>query len=119
MYGLDESEDLSFMLGKELQQVAVGQYQVILHFTDDLGIYIGSGCRWINTDQESVEMSGDSPELTKNLVFLLGQKIEKTENLGEGTLQLTFSEGSQLLLFDDLENYESYQIWWKDGEIIV
>ena len=119
MYGLNESEDLSFMLGKELQQVAVGQFQVILHFLDDLSIYIGSGCKFIDKDEKSTEMSGDNPKSTKNLVCLLGQRIDKADNLGEGTLKLIFSDKSQLLLFDDLENYECYHITSPDGEILV
>jgi Family of unknown function (DUF6188) len=119
MYGLDKSEDLSFMIGKDLEQVAVGSYQVILNFRQDLSISIESSCQLIDKSETTTHMSSEDPEKTKNLVCLLGKQIIKANNLGKGSLELSFSGDYKLLLFDDSDNYESYNICSPENRIIV
>ncbi len=81
MYGLDESVDLSFMVGKELDQVCVGLYQVILNFSDRLTILIESNCELQTTDGANVDITYDKPNSTTTLVRLLGKKTN-SEQLG-------------------------------------
>jgi len=50
---------------------------------------------------------------------LLGQTVLQALVIDEGILELSFSRGDRLLLFDDSDQYESFQINSGSQNIVV
>jgi len=42
MYGLKRDANLSFLIGREVIQVAIGVHHVIFHFEEDISISVGA-----------------------------------------------------------------------------
>jgi len=111
MYGLDARIDLSFLRGRELQQVAVGLYQVQFHFDEDLAICIEGEFRYSDGDREVLwRQEPNSSSAAASTVALLGAAIRGFTASQDGTLRLEFSNGHRLTIFDSSKDYESYSI---------
>jgi hypothetical protein len=118
MYKLDSSTNLSPLIGKELIQVCIGLYQVILRFTEELSITVQC-LYYFNREGETFEGSGEDPSISKNLVFLLGNSIESAQIQEDNKLIINFSNNCRLTLVDDSESYESFIITNGTFEIIA
>jgi len=99
MYGLKSDQDLGFLCDRELMQVCVGLYQVILRFDSSVSLSV-TGRYLLN----------DSPAQPSHLLALLGRRIVTTENMGQGTIVVRFDDGSHLAVLDSNQHYESYEI---------
>jgi hypothetical protein len=119
MYGIDKSISFNFLVGKELLQLCIGLYQLILNFTDQLVISAECVIRLKNPDGSVVEISCDSPELSGSLTCLLGRAIEAVQTEVNGELNLSFSGGFQLSIVDSNEDEESFTITMDEHEIVV
>ncbi len=122
MYGLDQSaSNFQFLVGKELSQLCIGLHQLILNFTE--GLVISAECilHLKKADGSKVEIFCNDPNLSKQLVCLLGSTIEnvKSSNSNVGELALVFSNGCQLVVIDSNEDYESFIITMPKQEIII
>lgn len=116
MIQIDGMMDLSWIIDKELIQICVGLYQVILRFTHQLSITVE--CPYfINMGDIIVEASGDNPETSKNLVCLLGHSINSCYQHENGEFVLDFSNGYSLKLVPEITGAESFSI--KDGEFEI
>ena len=119
MYGLKKEINLSFLNGRELIQVAVGLYQTIFRFDEDLVISVEGEFRYFDGQAEwTWRPEPGSSLIAARTVALLGTTIESLESNANGTLSLTFSNGQRLTLADSSREYESYQIT-RPGETIV
>jgi hypothetical protein len=119
MYRLSRDTDLSFLVGKEICQVAIGRHDLQLNWGNG-GISIWSTfvyrCAGV---ADEVVWSDDNPELAAQAVPLLYTSITVARCSDRGSLELLFSNGDQLEILED-ERYESFSI--RDGkapEIIV
>lgn len=110
MHGLAKEKDLSFLLERELLQVCVGVYQVILKFEG--GIEISLEC-----DYQVVPDLSSSP--AASLLNLLGSRITNVEKSGNGGVVLGFSDRGTIRIHDSNKDYESYQIVTPEQQIIV
>src|ERR1043166_1494475 len=119
MYGLDKSVDLKFLVGKELLQVCIGVYQVVLNFTAEISISIESSCRLVCEGERVFDLYANDPKSSKNLVCLLGLSIEDVLNEGRGEIRLFFSKINTLTLMDNNANTESYMIVAPSIGIVV
>lgn len=91
-------------------------------FTDDLTIRIQCTSYLKYPDKIVVDILCDSPDLTKNLISLLGRTIKAVQtDVNDGELKLLFSDNFQLSLIDDSENFESFIITPADckDQIVV
>jgi len=120
MYGLKPDFDLSFFIGKELTQVAVGLCDVQLHFHEQVSLSITSQTEHTSKDGVMV-WDGDKkmPTLASSLLSLIGTNITSVEGLPDGTLTLGFSNQEVLVLYDDSSHYESYTIRHGDDLFVV
>jgi hypothetical protein len=118
MYKLDSSTNLSPLIGKELIQVCIGLYQVILRFTGELSITIQC-LYFFSKEGDTFEGSGEDPSTSKNLVCLLGHSIESAEIQGDNKLIINFSNSCCLALVNDSEVYESFIVTDGIFEIIA
>ncbi len=120
MYGLKKDIDLSFLTGREVTQVAIGVYQVQLHFDEDVGIYVeGEFSYFDGTDNLHWKPEPGSANTAGRTVALLGTTIDKFEANENGTLKLSFSNGHHLIIPDSSREYESYQITCPGRYIVV
>jgi hypothetical protein len=125
MYGLPEDIDLSFLVGKELQQVCVAFCTIQLHF-DGKNTGIGIEGRFTHRSESNIfEWDSDIPHPNKmtsaaaSIFSLLGTSIISVKGERDGTLQLIFSNKDEVTLHDDTPMYEAYQIWNGDDPIII
>ena len=119
MYGLDKNVKLDFLAGKELAQVSVGAYQVILRFAGDIEISIEGLSDLADGNGTTTHIHANSPQETARLLVLLKETVGKATNRGDGSVLLTFSNGYSLLITDSNKNFESYQISRPSNDDIV
>jgi hypothetical protein len=119
MYGIDKSVNFHFLVGKELVQICIGLYQLILNFSDQVSIAVECMIRLCRPDGSMLEISCDAPELTRALTCLLGYTVVSINTEFEGEMILKFSDGSKLFIVDSNEDQESFTITTPDLEVIV
>ena len=122
MNGLDSATDLSFFLGQSLTEVGLGKYDVQLHFDKGLAVQIESSAELTLPDGTDVKI----PRIGMNgvagatgLHVLLGKDVVGVSVLGKGDLCIVFDGGEKLVLFDDAEYYECYNISMGSLLIVV
>lgn len=119
MYGLNPDVDLSFFIGKELMQVAVGSYDVQFHFYESVSLSVQSRIEHNSGGIVSKwEVNENKPLSAASLLGLLGSSVASVQGDPDGTLRLTFSNGDAVTVFDQ-EGYEAYQIGNGDQRIYV
>ena len=116
MYGLPADFDGAFLVGRTLEQVCFGLYQVALQFDQQVSITI-EGRFSHQRPSESSERVVAFPLEQSDLMQLLGQSISKVNATPDGTLALVFDKGHTLYCYETPE-YESYQIN-SGGKIII
>jgi hypothetical protein len=112
MYGLSKiaTDNLAFLVGKEICQVAIGSFDVQFNWGNG-GISVESRFTYAPNGMTPIVWNGEAPEAATKIVRLLNVTITGIES-GE-SLKLTFSNGDQLEIFED-ERYESFSI--RDGK---
>jgi len=109
MYGLSKETDLSFLVGKQIIQVALGLYDVQLNWRGG-GISIWSKFTFGPAgSSDHIVWTQGNPEAACCTAGLLRTTIAGAECTAEGTLLVRFSDGSLLELFED-PLYESFSI---------
>src|ERR1700722_19118390 len=109
MYALDPTLDLSFLKDRELIQVGIGLYQVIFAFDEEVTLSVEGKCEYSSSNGSAVWTPGASAAAA-GTVGILGQKVTGVRRKDGSTLDLTFSSGERLVVFDVGKEYESYQI---------
>ncbi|MGI0085014.1 MAG: DUF6188 family protein [Nitrososphaerales archaeon] len=119
MYGLRTDIDLGFLKGREIIQVAIGVYQIIFGFDDDVRISVEGEFSYFDGQSGSVwRPEPGGAQIASRTLSLLGATIETFTGEENGTLTLTFSNGHRLTILDNSKEYESYDIT-RPGETIV
>jgi hypothetical protein len=108
----------STFIGKEIVQVAIGRFSVELVFDGQLRLSCQCQIELRSTEC-AYEIRSDQPDETSRLVLLLGKKIIDARSSQEGSLLLTFSDGSSLTVENSNDNYESYVVWDKGDFVAV
>ena len=118
MYGVPKTTDFSFLLGKTVEQVCLGQYQTQIHLDDaNVSIECRHALFLAENSREVIWRRDEFP--SEGISKLLGQTLSRVTVGDSGALELTFSQGDCLSLFDDSEQYESFQITCGDIWIVV
>ena len=120
MFELAENTDLSFLIDKKLEQICRGLHQIILHFAPEMTITIEGSVEY--KSRHSSEVALWSPDCARSsfpMQGLLGQSIATYQILPKGTLKLAFSNDDALMIKDDSDRFESYQIMCGSRYIVV
>jgi hypothetical protein len=119
MFGLPVGTDLSFLIGRDLEQVCFGRHEVVLRFGDAVSISVESemgyksGCEPL---VRYVDIISSAPALCS----LLSSSITNAVPRSAGTLALEFSNGDVLEVYESNgESYESYRISHGEKMIVV
>ena len=94
--------------GRELLQICVGLYQLILHFDEGLTISSESGV-YLTTGDEIIQIS-PPVENVSNLLGLLGAKIKQLSIDASNQTRVVFEDGHVLEFRAENDGYESYEI---------
>ena len=120
MYGLKRDIDLSFLNGRDVVQVAIGVYEIIFGFDEDVRITAYSQFSYFAGQEEWIwKPEPGAAQIASRTVSLLGAKIQSFEGQENGTLTLVFSNGHRLTIPDSSKEYESYQITRPGVTIVV
>jgi hypothetical protein len=117
MYGLPKDLDLSFFVGKRLDQVSFAQYVIFFFFDDKISITLESSFQ--HQTRQEVEnlrlgVMQSVPVTHSTLMQLVGHSVVSVSADDEGTLNLTFDDGQVLGCIEHRSPYESYN--FTDGE---
>ncbi len=107
MYGLPANLDLSFLHGRVLLQLSVGQNEVILNFDEDFSTTVTSSITFTFADGTYRHYT-DFKEAAHTASALLGHQITSAKRKDGGTLCVKFDGDWGIEVFDDSQHYESY-----------
>ncbi len=118
MYGVPSNLDLSFLHGRELIQICLGQYQIQFHFHPAGSIMVEGSWELLGVDGERLDHSVDGPERPPyQLHRLIARRVVGSEVSAPRWFALQFESGELLRIFDDSSEFESFQI--QPGNFIV
>ena len=118
MYGLPaDHSTLSFLIGKEITQIAIGVYDTQVHWGTG-AISIWSKFRLSLSDGREIDWMEGQPRQATELVALLGARISELGDNSEH-LDITFSNGCVLALSDPNPQFESFSISERGRSLIV
>lgn len=119
MYGMKDSTNLDFMVGKVLDQVCFGLASVNLNFSGQVSVSIESEYEvFVNHDGAS-SISSEQKTDRKSLLRLIGCDVCSVEKIGDGGVSISFSNGIKLCIYDSHDSFESYSISSPGGTIVV
>ena len=118
MHPFPSAADLHFFVGKELQQICLGQWQVWLHFGGKAHISIEGGFEHV--DKAGFVRSHNLEERLAPICFrnLCGQKVRLVE-VQKLRLTLAFDGGDLIRVHTDEGPYERGQIYDDKGDLTV
>jgi hypothetical protein len=112
VYGIPENFDTAVFVGATLERVCFGPYLVQLEFGSDQPLHVSIESAYVHTgpDQEDWRDEVRLPLNSSRLMQLTNHTVVKAARLDRERLELVFDHGHSLMLIDDTEHYESFQI---------
>jgi len=117
MYGLPPQIELAFLVGPRLEQVAIGENEIIFRFESAISLNVQGVFEIRSAMSESSFTS--PPEAAQQAVALLGHTITEETHASSGDMWLIFDNGAKLVLHDSSAEYESYEIRRGDDLWVV
>lgn len=119
MYSIPSNIDFNFMYRRELLQICVSKYNLILNFDDNLQVSMECSFAIVESSLSDLKTYQTESSITE-LISLLGFEILGVNYDGNGNLALHFSNGTSLEIYNSNgSDFESYQISYRDKNIIV
>lgn len=115
MYGLDNSVDLSFFIGRRLIQVSIGANELILRFDNEVAVTVESD--FSVCDSGEPELFNRSCDGAATLAALLDRVVSRCTTDGTGSLRIVFDDQRELTVFDSSSTYEGYTI--RNGSHLI
>ena len=118
MYGVSTNLNLSFLIGRPLTMVGLGEFQVQFHFHPEGCVSVEGDWELLGPDSVSIDRSMKNAERAAyRLHRLLGQEVAAFDVDPPRSFSLKFSNGLVLRVFDNSKQYESFSI--QPGDIYV
>ena len=117
MHRISENTDLSALTGKNVEQICIGVHEVILNLEDDLYITVEGDFSF--GGEETVEKEIDFRSAANAFADLLAHTIVDAKVLRNDAVVFSFSNGTNLTVFDSSDHGECFQIKLPDRLIIV
>lgn len=117
MSKLSADFDLSFLIGKEINQICFGAHQVQLNLNPNISISIECKLDFLY-DREGIPdvWSPDSSCLSTRLLQMIGKSFSSYK-IQNHSLDLTLSNSDKLVLYFRDDKFESFQI--TEGKRVV
>ena len=118
MHPFPQDKELHFLVGAELEQVCLGQWQIQFNF-DNARICIEGDLEHVDKLGTSRRHNTDEDRLSPIFLHhLVGQKVRLIE-VEQFRLTLAFDGGDIIRILSDEGSYECGQIYNEHGEITV
>jgi len=118
VYGIGKQLDLSFLRNLEVIQTRIGLYQVQFAFTEDVCLSVEGRFRY-SSGGEAIDWLPGATKAASAVVNLLGSTVTDVRVPNVETLELSFSNGDSLEVFDNSKEYESFTITRPGVTIVV
>ena len=118
MHGVPNRETLTFIEGREFEQVRFARYFMLLEFDGDVSI-TAEGSFSLTVPGAKEVVADDVSYIAGALVRQIGESVVGVEVSGTRALLLTFSGGHVLRLIDDSRQFESFQVRQGNQLIVV
>ena len=118
MYGIPEDLNISELVGQPLDLISFSANTVHFVFGNEISITVESSYSYKIGEGDVVKQE-KIPIKSSSLMNLVGSYIKSVNIKNSNELLLKFDKNSFLLIYDDNETYESFQIQIKDKNIIV
>ena len=118
MYGIGKDLDFSFLRNLEVIQVRIGVYQVQFAFTEDVCLSVEGNFRY-SSRGEVIDWLPGSTKAASAVVNLLESTVTDVGVPNEETLELSFSNGDSLRVFDNSKEFESFTLTRPGVTIVV
>lgn len=112
--------DVTFILGKEIQQISFGLYQIQLHFNrEEIIIEIGEGLKYYQKDGSVQDWNFSKGRDFFSINNLLEIPVKNAFVDINDNLTLVFENGESLVIKAAKEDTESYIVYrYKDFQVI-
>ena len=120
MYNIKSGTDLSFMLGKRLQQVCFGLHDVILNFLPTMHISVFNQMK-LESKGENTYLweSGDRSITSFPIQLILEREIVGVSIEQQNNIKILFEGSFELMLIDNFSATESVNIICDEKYIVV
>lgn len=120
MYGFNDPKRLSWPVGREVIQVAVGQHEANLNFHPDGNIMVAGPWELLDPTGSVIDRSMEHASRKElRLHLLIGSVVTGVTVESAKSMSITFANGYTLRLTDDDPRYEGVVMTPGDGPIIV
>ncbi len=119
MYGIDKDTDFSFLSEKQLEQVCFGWVSIRLNFDGDISLFLECTLEHVTKDGQVSSGDTSEPISCSSLLTLLASSVKRVDIIGEGDIELFFSNGDKVRIYDSNSGTESYHFTFPGGMIIV
>ena len=116
MYGVPDGLDWTFLVNREVLQIGIGLFTVLVRL-DEGDISIEGRYAWLSQGKQQ-EGDAESPSTAIMLTEILGRKVQTCSKRDDITLEIHFENGV-LLLRDDRPEYQSFVISVPGVTLIV
>jgi hypothetical protein len=112
-------DDVTFLVDRVLLQIAIGKYQIIFNFDQNISISVESDLEYRHRS-EIAHWSIGNEDIPEKMPWLklVGHHISTIQWLEDKSLKLSFENSNELIFFKGTKGYESFQIT-KDGRVWV
>jgi Family of unknown function (DUF6188) len=118
LLGKSGNGSTTFLLGKEVIQIAIGSFSVLIVFEEEIQISCQSMME-LTLVSGRTTIEADDPQTTARLVSLLGAKVSSAKFEDNGDLTLLLGSSSQLKIRNSNDQYESFVVWNKGDFIAI
>ena len=118
MYGVPSNLPLQRFVGVQLNQIALGQYQIQFHFAGAGSISVEG--KWELHDSSGVlidESQEHSTRVSYRIHVIIDKEVTSFRIDAPLSFSLVFSSGHTLKIYDDSPQYESFSI--QPGDIFI
>jgi hypothetical protein len=117
----DNEDKLTFLVGKGLQQLCYGLYDIQFHFEDELSISIYNKIMFYSSSKEEVvlEINSKSSHSPIQINSLLGQKISKYEIVNHESIILSFENAEKIFIDGGDLEFECYTINYRGAVYVI
>ena len=103
------TDDLSFLVGKALEQVCIGRFQAVLNFFDRAAIEVACGVEVIADGSRKTISDDYQVDVGVELVGYLGRAVSHAE-VSDEAIQLQFEGGASIRFLLRGGRYESVNV---------
>jgi hypothetical protein len=117
MYRVPADLDLSVIVGTDLNMMGLGRYDVQFHFDSKATINLQSRAELLHNGVEVAQWEEHRNWSKPSFQKLLGQTVLGFAIPHDRLIEIQFTDGLLLKLYDDFDQFESMQISFTDDNL--